>query len=86
MRRILLLGWPLLAVGIALVWLGLYAADSLPLVQSAVLHFIEHMQMMWDDMSVLPKTLIVSGVLVVIASLGLFVYDYRRRANSGEWY
>ncbi len=55
MRRIPPLGWPLLAAGIALVGLGLYAADALLLLQSALLHFIEHMQMMWDDMGWLPR-------------------------------
>ena len=86
MRRAPHLGWLLLVTGILLVWIGLYAADSLLLLQSSLLHFVEHMQMMWADMSLLPKALIVSGLLIVLASLALCVYNYRRRARTGEWY
>ncbi len=86
MRRIPPLGWPLLAAGIALVGLGLYAADALLLLQSALLHFIEHMQMMWDDMGWFPRTLVVTGLLCVLASLVMFIDAWRRRANPGEWY
>ena len=86
MRRVPPLGWPLLVTGIALVWLGLYAADSILLLQSALLHLAEHMQMMWDDMGWLPRTLVVSGLLCVLAALVMFTDAYRRRANPGEWY
>ena len=61
-------------------------ADSLLLLQSSLLHFAEHMQMMWDDMSSLPRTLVVFGLLCVLAALVMFTDAYRRRANPGEWY
>ena len=86
MRRVPHLGWLLLVTGILLVWIGLYAADSLLLLQSSLLHFFEHMQLMWEDMSWLPRALVVAGLLCVAVSLVMFTDIYRRRANPGEWY
>ena len=54
--------------------------------QSALLHFVEHMQLMWDDMGGLPRTLVVFGLLCVLVSFVMFTDAYRRRANPGEWY
>lgn len=86
MKKAPSLGWSLLLAGIALAWLGLFLADALMLVQSALLHFGEHMQMMWDDMGLLPRALLVAGLLGVVAALVLFANEQRKRSNPGEWY
>ncbi len=86
MKKAPSLGWSLLLAGIALAWLGLFLADALMLLQSALLHFGEHMQMLWAYMELLPQLLVVIGLLAVAAALVLFVSEQRRRSTPGEWY
>ncbi|MDP1708937.1 MAG: hypothetical protein Q8L89_07740 [Gammaproteobacteria bacterium] len=86
MKKAPSLGWSLLLAGIALAWLGLFLADALMLLHSALLHFGEHMQMLWEYMEPLPQALVVVGLLAVVAALGLFISERRRRSTPGEWY
>ena len=86
MKKAPSLGWSLLLAGIALAWLGLFLADALMLLQSAVMHFGEHMQMLWEDIGLLPQVLLLGGLLAVVAALVLFINEQRRRSPPGEWY
>lgn len=86
MKKVSSLGWSLLLAGIALAWLGLFLADALMLLQSALLHFGEHMQMLWEDMGLLPQALLLIGLLAIVAALVLFAREQRRRNTQGEWY
>lgn len=78
--------WATFAVGGSLVTLSLYLSDSLPLVQSSVLHFFEHMHMLWADLSTLHKTLLTAGVALITGSLALLMVQSckGRRSHVGR--
>lgn len=71
-------GWILLAAGLILLYLSLYLSHSLPLLQSSVLHFFEHMQMLWTDLAVLHQALMLMGLVLCLGSLALLLAAGRR--------
>lgn len=78
-------GWVLLLGGAALVLLALYISDSLMLVQSSLLHFFEHMQMLWDDMALAARVILVSGLVVVSAGLLVLIF-HGKRSRRDIWH
>lgn len=82
-RRVL---WATFAVGGSLIYLSLYLSDSLPLVQSSVLHFFEHMHMLWADLPALHKTFLTTGVALITGSLALLMVQSckGRRSQVGS--
>lgn len=78
MRFSTLIGWTVLGIGLLSVYAGLYSSDSLPLLQSAVLHFFEHMQMMWDDMPPDSKIYVLAGTLALPIGATLLLFSIRK--------
>ncbi len=71
-------GWVLLLSGAVLILLALYVSDSLMLLQSSLLHFFEHMQMLWADMALMPRVILALGAVVLIAGLLVLIFHGRR--------
>ncbi|MFP5344278.1 MAG: hypothetical protein C4528_04650 [Gammaproteobacteria bacterium] len=78
-------GWVLLLGGAALVFLALYISDSLMLLQSSLLHFVEHMQMLWADMALMPRVALALGVLALLAGVLVMVF-HGKRARRDIWH
>ena len=68
-----LMGGLLLIIGLGLAYFGLYSADSDGLFISAVLHFSEHMQMMWEQMPQAPRLYLTIGILLFLIGLLLAI-------------
>ncbi len=86
MSPIPLIGLALLIIGGGLVYLGLYTADSLFLLQSALWHFFDHMQMMWSQMTQTPRIYIGSGALIFLIGLIMLLKPRRRHERTGEFF
>ncbi len=71
-------GWVLLLSGAVLIFLALYVSDSLMLLQSSLLHFFEHMQMLWADMALMPRVILALGAVVLCAGLLVLIFHGRR--------
>lgn len=78
-------GWVLLLSGVALVFLALYVSDSLMLLQSSLLHFIEHMQMLWADMTLMPSVMLALGALGLVAGVLVLIF-HGKRARRDIWH
>lgn len=74
-----IIGLLLLLLGSALVYFGLHSADSLFLLQSSLLHFFEHMQMLWSDMPQAPRIYLAAGALSAVLGLLLLLFGPRRK-------
>ena len=64
-----LVGGLLLIIGLAIAYFGLYSSDSDGLLVSSVLHFSEHMQMMWEQMPQGPRIYLTVGILIFLIGL-----------------
>lgn len=81
-----LIGLALLIIGGSLVYLGLYTADSLLLLQSALWHFFDHMRMLWEQMTQTPRIYLGSGALIFLIGLIMVLKPKRRYERAGEFF
>ncbi|MEW6354422.1 MAG: DUF3185 family protein [Pseudomonadota bacterium] len=81
-----MIGLALLILGIALAYLGLHLSDSFFLLQSSILHFFEHMQMLWGDMARMPRVYLAGGAALIIIGLLLMLIPKRRNHRRGEFF
>lgn len=80
-----IMGLALLIVGLVLTYLAFYTSDSLGLLQSSVLHFLEHMRMLWSLMSPLSRVALIAGALGILIGLILLLRS-SRRSYSNEFH
>lgn len=81
-----IIGLALLILGGSLAYLGLYVSDSLFLLQSSALHFLEHMQMLWGQMAQTPRFYLGGGLVVLLIGVILLLLPKRRTTRSNEFY
>ncbi|HLA74455.1 MAG TPA: hypothetical protein VJM76_00900 [Gammaproteobacteria bacterium] len=86
MSGIKITGWLLFIIGVALGYLGLYSSDSLLSFQGAVLHFAEHMQLMWSQMQTLPRVYLGAGIAALVIGLLLLLKPAGRHPRAGEFF
>lgn len=68
-----LTGGLLLVIGLGVAYFGLYSSDLVGLLVSSVLHFFEHMQAMWEQMSRGPRIYLTIGILLFLIGLLLLI-------------
>lgn len=74
-----LTGFILLIVGFALGYFALYSSETLFFLQSSVLHFLEHMQELWNQMPASAQIYLVAGALMFLLGLVMLLLPRRRR-------
>lgn len=73
------MGLAIFITGLVLVYMAFYTSDTLALLQSSVLHFLEHMQMLWALMPLLSRIALGAGGLGILIGLVLMIKSSRRR-------
>ena len=77
-----LAGGLLLIIGLGVAYFGLYSSDSDGLLVSSVLHFSEHMQMMWEQMPQGPRIYLTVGILLFLIGLLLLLKCPKAKSSN----
>ena len=77
-----LVGGLLLIIGLGVAYFGLYSSDSVGLLVSSVLHFSEHIQMLWGQMSQGPRIYLTVGILLFLIGLLLFLKCPKAKSSN----
>jgi hypothetical protein len=71
-------GFILLIAGFALGYFALYSSETLFFLQSSVLHFLEHMQELWNQMPASAQIYLTAGALIFLAGLIMLILPRHR--------